>query len=204
MRRQELASGDPALWQELTLVCREGILSLTTADGYPRALAVNFAADGEDLWFHGALDGEKFSRLRAEPRVGFSMIQPLAYLPSSWFSAESACPATQLFRSIEVKGRCRLVEDPGHKARALQLLMDKYQPEGGFPPLAPDHPAYTAILQKTGIFRVEPDRWSGKVKLLQNAAPATVDRILGRLAARGEPVDVLTADLIRRYRPAGN
>ena len=205
MRRKELASQDEQLWQELCAACGEGILSLNTADGYPRALAVNYAAHdgpaGRVLYFHGALAGEKHDLIQGNGRVGFSLIQPLAFLPSHWFSADSACPATQLFRSIEIKGRCRLVDDLQEKALGLQLLMERYQPEGGFPPLAPDHPAYAQMLRKTGVFRLEVGSWTGKVKLMQSASPAAFARVLAHLEERGTAVDLLTAQLMRRHRP---
>lgn len=200
MRRDELASQDPSLFQELASSCVEGYLSLLAAQEYPRALAVNFAAIGETVYFHGALAGEKFTLIQAGPRAGFSMVQPLSVIPSTWFSPDFACPATQLFRSVEIKGRCQLVEDLAEKADGLEALMRKYQPEGGYRALTPDDPMYLKPLEQVGVFRVVPDSWTGKVKVLQGKSEPGVDKVMKLLAERGTDLDFQTIDLMRRYR----
>ena len=202
MRRKELASNDDALWRELCAVCGEGILSLVLDSGFPRALAVNFAAEADRLYFHGALAGEKHDLLRRGARCGFSMIQPLAFLPSHWFSERNACPATQLFRSIEVQGQCGVVDDPDEMAHGLQLLMDKYQPTGGFVPLSAGEETYRRRLAATGVFRFSAESWTGKIKLLQTDAEDRALQVIAQLQKRNLPGDALTAELIRRYHPA--
>jgi nitroimidazol reductase NimA-like FMN-containing flavoprotein (pyridoxamine 5'-phosphate oxidase superfamily) len=199
MRRAELSVHDGSLYTELAGICGEGYLCLITGDGYPRNLAVNFAAVGQTLFFHGARAGEKFTRVQEDPRVGFSMIQALSFLPSTWSSLDLACPATQLFRSVEVKGRCVVLEDPDEIAAGLEALMRKYQPEGGYSPIAPDAFGYRQSLKSVAVFRLDPDSWTGKVKLLQNLPEVARRRIMNHLADRGAELDLLTLDLMRRY-----
>ncbi len=196
MRRDELSSQDPALFNTLASECIEGYLSLITASGFPRGLALNFAAMGQMIYFHGALAGEKFELIKAGPPVGFSMVQPLSVLPSHWFSPTSACPATHLFRSVEIKGHCRLVEDLDEKARALQALMEKYQPDGGFKPITASDKLYRKALESVGVFRVAPESWTGKVKLLQEDNEKGVLNIMKLLRERGTEVDLLTVQLM--------
>ena len=53
-----------------------------------------------------------------------------------------------------------VVEDDEEKARALQLLLDKYAPQ-----LKPDRdyrPANQEELDRTSVFRIEIESWSGK------------------------------------------
>jgi nitroimidazol reductase NimA-like FMN-containing flavoprotein (pyridoxamine 5'-phosphate oxidase superfamily) len=199
VRRAELSCHDPELFAELSKICGESYLSLVTACGFPRALAVNFAARDETVYFHGARSGEKFERMTADSRVGFTMVQVLSLLPSHWFSPDNACPATQLFRSVEIKGHAHVVTDPAEKAAALQLLMEKYQPEGGYRPLAADEAMYTSALTGVGVFRIDPQSWTGKVKLLQKLTPDKRQGIVDRLTERGEVVDLLTVELMGRY-----
>nr|MEE4266863.1 pyridoxamine 5'-phosphate oxidase family protein [Candidatus Krumholzibacteria bacterium] len=200
MRRDELLSRDPALFDELAAECVEGYLSLVTGGGYPRALAVNFAAVEGTIFFHGALAGEKFDLLGAGPMVGFSMVQPLSVIPSTWFAREFACPATQLFRSVEIKGRCRPVDDPDVKARGLEALMRKYQPEGGYRTITADDPMYIKPLEQVGVFQVTPDSWTGKVKVLQGKNETGTEKIMTRLEERGTALDLQTVEMIRKYR----
>jgi nitroimidazol reductase NimA-like FMN-containing flavoprotein (pyridoxamine 5'-phosphate oxidase superfamily) len=199
MRRAELSCCDPELFAELARYCGEGYLSLVTADGFPRALAVNFAAQDQTIYFHGAQAGQKFERMAADGRVGFTMVQALSMLPSRWFSADNACPATQLFRSVEIQGRAAVLADPAEKARALQLLMEKYQPEGGYRPLAADDPGYVPALSGVGVFRIDARSWTGKVKLLQSGPEDQRRQVMERLNERGEAVDLLTVELMGRY-----
>ncbi len=54
MRRDELQSRDPALFAEVAAAAEVGELGLLRADGSPRVVPLNFAAVGEDVYFHGA------------------------------------------------------------------------------------------------------------------------------------------------------
>ena len=193
LRRSELESTDLALFRDLAESCEVGFLSLVTAAGYPRAIALNFAAVGETIYFHGALEGEKFDLILAKPRVGFTIVKTYSYIPSYWSAPRYACPATQLFKSVEIKGTCAAVDDPAEKTRALGALMAKHQPEGGFDPIDPAIPRYAKALENVGVFRVTPDTWTGKVKFGQNE-PEKLRRIfVEKLRERGGPMDEETA-----------
>jgi len=193
VRRSELKSSDRELFTELTDTCEVGYLSLMTAAGYPRAIALNFAAVDETLYFHGALEGEKFELILANPRVGFTIVKAYSYIPSYWSAPRYACPATQFFKSIEIKGTCSAVDDPAEKTRGLGALMAKHQPEGGFDPIDPGVPVYAKALEGVGVFRVLPDSWTGKVKFGQNE-PEKLRRIfVEKLRERGGVMDEKTA-----------
>jgi nitroimidazol reductase NimA-like FMN-containing flavoprotein (pyridoxamine 5'-phosphate oxidase superfamily) len=193
LRRSELESTDLALFRDLAESCEVGFLSLVTAAGYPRAIALNFAAIGETIYFHGALEGEKFELILSAPRAGFTIVKAYSYIPSNWSAPRYACPATQFFKSIEIKGTCSVVDDPAEKARGLGALMAKHQPEGGFDPIDPSVPVYAKALQGVGVFRVVPDSWTGKVKFGQNE-PEKLRRIfVEKLRERGGVMDEETA-----------
>ena len=203
--------------QELARNCAEGYLALGPAPAaagpsdpgagprFPRAIPVNFALQGEEIVFHGALAGDKFERIGDGVEAGFTLARPLSIIPSHW-TAEggSACPATQLYLSVEVYGRCVRVDEPGAQARALQALMEKYQPEGGFRPLDAADAGYRAPLQATGVFALRIGQWTGKVRLGQEKPPAARRRWIELLRARGLQVDLETADRIARTLAAEN
>ena len=193
MRRSELESHDPALFAEVARDCAVGYLTLVAADDQPRSIALNFAALGADIVFHGALSGEKFTLMRTGPRAGFTMVKEYSGIPSYWSAPDHACPATQFFKSVEIRGRAVVVDNPEFKARALQALMQKMQPEGGYTPIDTALPMYRGALQKVGVFRVVNEGWTGKVKFGQNEPSRLRRAFVEKLRERGTPVDLLTA-----------
>lgn len=201
MRRDELSSSDLDLFRDLADSCEVGYLSLVTDAGYPRAIALNFAAIDRTIYFHGALEGEKFDLIQTSPRSGFSIVKPYSFIPSYWSAPRYACPATHFFKSVEIKGICSPVKDPAEKAQGLGALMDKHQPEGGFDLIDPAMPIYAKALDGVGVFRVVPDSWSGKVKFGQNE-PENLRRIfVEKLRERGGPMDEETAREIEATLP---
>jgi len=197
MHRHELARTDPAVFTEVAVDAQVGYLGLVTAEGDPRVVPLNFAAIEGVVYFHGALEGEKFERARDDGRCSFSMCKPYSLLPSHWTAAKHACSATQLFKSVEIRGRCNIVDDPAEKAVALQALMEKYQPEGGYEPIGADKRMYVKALERVGVFRVS-GPWTAKVKFGSNE-PVKVRRSwIEALRERGEPLDMATADEIEK------
>ncbi len=192
MRRDDFLRTDDAFFQQVAQRCPVGYLSLITEDGYPRSVALNFAAVGEALYFHGALVGEKFEIISAAGQAGFTMAWELSYIPSNWIGPEYACPATQLFKSVEIKGRCAVVSDPVEKALGLQALMEKYQPKGSFRPFHAEEKIYRKAMAQTGVFRVDGDSWAGKVRLYQEKPQAFQEKIISKLKERGLPIDLDT------------
>ena len=197
MRRHELESTDPAVFTEVAADAEVGYLGLITADGHPRVVPLNFAAIDDRLYFHGALDGEKFDRIRDDGRCSFSMCKPYSLLPSYWVVARHACPATHVFKSVEIRGRCEIVDDPAEKAAGLQALMEKYQPEGGFDPIDADKRMYAKSLERVGVFRVS-GPWTAKVKFGSNEPRKVREAWIEGLRERGEALDLATADEIKK------
>lgn len=193
---------DAAFLQEIADGAEVGYLALATPDG-PRAVALNFALAAGALWFHGALAGEKFEALAGGTPVGFTMTLPYSLIPSHWSAPAQACGMTHFFKSVEVRGRCAPVDDPVQKAVGLQALMDKYQPEGGFTPIAADLPMYRGALKSVGVFRVEIATWTGKRKFGQNEPEKLRRAWVGKLRERGTDLDLATAaEIVRSFAEA--
>lgn len=192
MRRNELESHDPAVFAEVARDAEFGELGLLTADGTPRVVPLNFAAVGDAVYFHGALEGEKWDCLQADPRCSFSMVKAYSLIPSDWTTPRYACPATHFYKSVELRGRCELADDLGEKARALQAIMEKYQPEGGFDEIRTDNPIYAKALRDVAVFRVT-GTWTAGAKFGQNEAEHHRRNWIAKLRERGEGRDLATA-----------
>jgi ribosomal protein S18 acetylase RimI-like enzyme len=125
----------------------------------------------------------------------------VAPIPSYFIDAERACPATTLYRSVQAHGVIESVDDPRDKGRVLQALMEKLQPEGGYVPIAGDHPLYQKALAGLWIARLRIDVLDGKAKLAQNRSAPERARILELLWQRGQPGDPRAIEIIRAANP---
>lgn len=170
-----------------------------TAEGAPVLRALNAAILGDRIAFHGAPVGEKTEALGRACVV--SAEEVVASIPSYFVDPERACPATTLYRSVQVHGTLDVVEDPREKARALAALLTKHQPEGGFVPMAHDHPLYAKVIESLLVFSVSLERLDGKAKLAQNRTPHEQRRIVEALWRRGEAGDALAAFDVARANP---
>lgn len=187
-------------------------LASTTPAGEPVLRAVHGVLCGDALYFHGSPVGEKVS-LAERPCV-LSYEELLADIPSYWTDPEMACPATSLFVSVQVHGTLRRVHEGPEKSRALQALMERFQPEGGHDPIRYDDPRYRKQVDGVALWKLsledrgaatdeadgarEVSRVDAKFKLAQNRSPDYVRTVVERLWARGADGDVRAIELLLR------
>jgi nitroimidazol reductase NimA-like FMN-containing flavoprotein (pyridoxamine 5'-phosphate oxidase superfamily)/ribosomal protein S18 acetylase RimI-like enzyme len=167
--------------------------------GAPILRTLHAALLSDGIYFHGAPAGEKVDAVGGPAVVAVDEI--VATIPSYFVDPERACPATTYYRSAQLHGRLESVEDPTKKAAALAALMDKHQPQGGFVPLAAEHPLYRKAIAGLWVSRVRLERVDGKAKLGQNRRPDEITRILDGLWARGEATDPRAIETLRRAHP---
>jgi GNAT superfamily N-acetyltransferase/nitroimidazol reductase NimA-like FMN-containing flavoprotein (pyridoxamine 5'-phosphate oxidase superfamily) len=192
----ELFAGAP-IFHLAAIVCRNG------AAGAPLIRALNGVVVDGALCFHAAPVGEKSDAIGGAAVVTVEEI--VATVPS-WFSdAERACPATTLYRSAQAHGTLEAVTSRGDKARILQALMEKFQPEGRHVPLDPAHARFSELYDKQldalAVVRLPLADVDGKSKLLQNRSPEERALVCDKLWRRGEPGDVRAVELIRAANP---
>ena len=197
MRRKEFEAVDKSRIEEVLRSAEIGYLAFNGPDGWPRSTALNYAYDGRILW-HGAVAGERFECLKKDPRATFFAVSLQAYLPSYFLFEEDASGSSVAFRSVTVRGRCRFIEDQAEKCEILNLLMEKYQPEGRYRKLTPEDPMYQKVLRMTGVFALVPEAMTGKFKFAQKKSEEERRRIAAKLRERGNPSDLLVADEIVR------
>ena len=171
-----------------------GTLGLVSPAGTPVLVPLNFVYHQGRLFFHGAQEGEKAGLIRAAPEASFLVVEAYAQIPSYAFSPVNACPATQYFKSVLVKGPVAPVEDPERKAEALDALMRRLQPEGGYEPIRADSPTYQAALRGVAVYALACREMTGKFKLGRQLSPGSRDKVEEALRARGGPEDRRTLE----------
>lgn len=174
-------------------------LATTTPEGAPVLRALDAAVLDDGVYFHGARAGEKAACVGRAAVV--SAEEVVAHLPSWMVDPVRACPATTLFRSAQVHGTLVEVSDLALKARVLEALMHRWQPEGRYHPIDPADPLYRGELEGLLVLMVPFDQVDGKWKLLQNRAPEEIVRALEGLWARGDPGDAAAIEAVREANP---
>jgi ribosomal protein S18 acetylase RimI-like enzyme len=174
-------------------------LATTTPDGAPVLRTLHGVVVDGAVAFHAAPAGEKSEALGRAAVVSCEEI--VAEVPSYFADPERACPATTLYRSVQVHGPLERVDAPADKARVLQALMEKFQPEGGHAPIEAEHPLYRAAVRGILIARVPLAHVDGKSKLAQNRSPDERRVLLEKLWARGDAGDPRAIERIRAANP---
>jgi nitroimidazol reductase NimA-like FMN-containing flavoprotein (pyridoxamine 5'-phosphate oxidase superfamily) len=187
--------------QATALLERAPVVHLATTDehGVPILKTVHGVVVEGWIAFHGAPAGEKTLAIGREAVV--SAEEMVASIPSYFTDPDRACPATTLYRGVQVHGRLERVDDAKEKAAVLTALMHKLQPEGGHLPIDAEHPLYRRAIDGILVVRVSLEKMDGKAKLAQHKNPQERARLLQQLWARGVPGDAAAIDLVRAASP---
>lgn len=194
----KLSAAEKGVVREVFDQAQVGYLGVLTAEGYPRVVPLSFAAEENTVFFHGAGHGEKNTALKGSPRVTFSANITYSTIPSFWMMEGIACPATVLFKSVQIDGQGQIVEDLDEKALALQRVMEKYQPQGGFLAITAANPIYEQLLGVVQVYRVQAERVTVRAKFAQNHPETVRNELIAKLEERNEGMDLETAEEIRK------
>ena len=119
MRRSRQALGIDAC-KEVLSRGTSGVLALLGDGGWPYAVPMSYAFDGEKLYFHCAREGHKLDAIRREARASFCVVDRDEVVPEEY---------TTYFRSVIAFGRVRVIEDEAQKRDAVELLARRYFPQ---------------------------------------------------------------------------
>lgn len=129
-----------------------GRLATNGSDGYPRIKPLNFVFLDGRIYFHSAREGEKIDDIGRDNRVAFCIDVDLGYSAA----LREPCGATFFCRSVLIRGRAAVVEGEEERLRALNTLMEKYQPAGGYRDFLPEK------LELTEVVRIDVENITGK------------------------------------------
>ncbi|MDP3277009.1 MAG: GNAT family N-acetyltransferase [Deltaproteobacteria bacterium] len=198
MRREEFAM-DRTEAMQLLLHAPYVHLASVGEDGRPLLRALHGIVVDDWLCFHSAPAGEKCSLVNREAVCSWEEI--VAEIPSYWTDPVMACPATTLYRSVQVSGTLRELEGAQLRGRALQRLMETYQPEGGHEPIEGECPRYRKAVAALMVAGLRLDTLVGKSKLAQNRSPATIRGLIENLWKRGRTPDAKAIALLLAANP---
>ena len=198
MRKSKKQSIDKERIFEILTIAEVGYLGIIIPDGYPRVVPVNYWNEDNIIYIHGALSGEKYDALKESPKVTFNVNIEHSIIPSYWISENHSQGATQYYESIQINGIGSIEDDLDIKAKVLQGLMEKYQPEGKFLEVRPDEKGYEKAFKRTGIFKIEPDKIDFKQSLGQTYSDEIQNKIIDHLQERNSTRDQATLEAIRR------
>jgi hypothetical protein len=114
--------------------------------GVPHIGLYPFAYAGDVIEVHLVRTDEQMLDLAAQRRCLFEVDEVLGVIPSYWVHPESAVMATAYHRTVIFNCEATVSEDAAYLAAQQTRLLARYQPEGGFRPLAPDDPLYRGAI----------------------------------------------------------
>ena len=103
--------------------------SIAFGGGAPYVIPMSYGFVQENgrftLYMHGAGEGEKIERIKADPRAAFVLFTVNAV----YGSGDAACSYTTSFDSVCGSGTIRIVTDETEKRAGLEALMAHYAPD---------------------------------------------------------------------------
>ncbi|ROQ90131.1 pyridoxamine 5'-phosphate oxidase family protein [Desulfosoma caldarium] len=185
MRRKHCEVTDPKAIRTLLESCTIGRLATTDANGYPYITPVHDVFCNGRIYLHSSPKGEKIDNIRRDNRVGFQVDIPLAYVDLPFRPAQGPCRLHQLYQSVVIRGRARLVENLAEKTAALNALVAAHEKGSQVPHVTEDLPA----VQACAVIEITPEKTTAKFNLWQNKPPKDRKALADELRRRNRPED---------------
>ena len=169
-----------------------GRISSIDENGFPQIIPMNFVFINDAVYIHSHIRGEKLDNIRRNQKVGFEVDKNLEFLPSYFSDPTDASLADTLYISVVIKGNASIVSDKEEKTNALNGLMKKYQPEGGYEPIKPD----MDVLKEVEVIKIIPESLRGKYKIGQNMDMKSRIDLAKQILERNSPTAKETLDIM--------
>jgi nitroimidazol reductase NimA-like FMN-containing flavoprotein (pyridoxamine 5'-phosphate oxidase superfamily) len=169
-----------------------GRISSIDENGYPQIIPMNFVYISDVIYMHSHVRGEKLDNIRRNQKVGFEVDKNLEFLPPYFSDPTDASLADTLYISVVIKGNASIVSDKKEKTTALNGLMKKYQPEGGYEPIKPE----MDVLDEVVVIKIVPKSLRGKYKIGQNMDMKSRIDLAKQILKRGTPTAKETLDIM--------
>ena len=169
-----------------------GRISSIDADGYPQVIPMNFVFLNDVIYMHSHTRGEKLENIKKNEKVGFEVDRSLEFLPSYFSDPKDASLADTLYISVVIKGKGTILDDKGEKTLALNGLMTKYQPEGGYEPIRSE----MDVLDEVAVIKIIPKTLRGKYKIGQGLRHGERIELAKKILERNSETAKKTLDIM--------
>jgi len=169
-----------------------GRISSIDENGYPQIIPMNFVFINDVVYMHSHIKGEKLENIKRNQKVGFEVDKSLEFLPSYFSDPTDASLADTLYISVVIKGNANIILDKEEKTTALNGLMKKYQPEGGYEPIKPD----MDVLNEVEVIKIVPESLRGKYKIGQHMDRKSRIDLARQILERNSPTAKETLDIM--------
>ncbi len=169
-----------------------GRIASIDENGFPQIIPMNFVFINDAIYMHSHVRGEKLDNIRRDQKVGFEVDKNLEFLPSYFSDPTDASLADTLYISVVIKGNAIIVSDKEEKTIALNGLMEKYQPEGGYEPIKPE----MNVLKGVEVIKITPKSLRGKYKIGQNMDMKSRIDLAKQIFKRNSPTAKETLDIM--------
>ncbi len=169
-----------------------GRISSIDENGYPQIIPMNFVFINDVVYMHSHIKGEKLENIKRNQKVGFEVDKSLEFLPSYFSDPTDASLADTLYISVVIKGNASIVLDKEEKTTALNGLMKKYQPEGGYEAIKPE----MDVLDEVAVIKIVPESLRGKYKIGQHMDRKSRVNLAKQIMERNSPTAKETLDIM--------
>ena len=169
-----------------------GRISSIDENGYPQIIPMNFVFINDVVYMHSHIKGEKLENIKRNQKVGFEVDKSLEFLPSYFSDPTDASLADTLYISVIIKGNASIILDKEEKTIALNGLMKKYQPEGGYEPIKPE----MDVLDEVVVIKIVPESLRGKYKIGQHMDRKLRIDLAKQIMERNSPTAKETLDIM--------
>ena len=169
-----------------------GRIASIDESGFPQIIPMNFVFINDTVYMHSHIRGEKLDNIRRNQKAGFEVDRSLEFLPSYFSDPTDASLADTLYISVVIKGNASIVSNKEEKTIALNGLMKKYQPEGGYEPIKPN----MDVLKGVEVIKIVPESLTGKYKIGQNMDMKSRIDLAKQILERNSPTAKETLDVM--------
>ena len=161
-------------------------------NGFPQIIPMNFVFINDVVYMHSHIKGEKLENIKRNQKVGFEVDKSLEFLPSYFSDPTDASLADTLYISVVIKGNASIILDKEEKTTALNGLMKKYQPEGGYEAIKPE----MDVLDEVAVIKIVPESLRGKYKIGQHMDRKSRVNLAKQIMERNSPTAKETLDIM--------
>jgi predicted FMN-binding regulatory protein PaiB len=176
---------------------------ITTGDKDQHVGMFNHCYDGKNFILHLNVNDEQIDDMHANGKAVIVLHRFYSLIPSHWVDAQDASAATAYYKYAEFHCEVDVLSDPDTRRSALQDLMHKYQPEGGYAALDSSFAGYKKTFAAIALIRFRPVQMRSKWKFGQNRPAEIRHNIVKELRGRAQGMDLETAGEVMKLLESG-